>query len=121
MLIMASEYASRYTSHTMGRGFCAYYYFTHKDGNHTLVLADAYSSRTPFPGYATATYYCAAGRLRRRVRCASRTSSWISCVSRLVAPRFGNLDRRAGTSSAGGRGACNLRTGFVETHEEAQV
>ena len=33
-----------------------YYFFTHENGKHTLVLADAYSAHSPFPGYATATY-----------------------------------------------------------------
>jgi type VI secretion system secreted protein VgrG len=33
-----------------------YYYFTHEDGNHTLVLSDSYSSHGSFPGYATAIY-----------------------------------------------------------------
>jgi type VI secretion system secreted protein VgrG len=28
-----------------------YYYFTHDDGRHTMVLADSYSKHSPFPGY----------------------------------------------------------------------
>ncbi len=28
-----------------------YYYFTHDDGRHTMVLADSYSKQSPFPGY----------------------------------------------------------------------
>ncbi|MEO8629196.1 MAG: type VI secretion system tip protein TssI/VgrG [Betaproteobacteria bacterium] len=28
-----------------------YYYFTHAEGKHTLVLADSYSKQSPFPGY----------------------------------------------------------------------
>ena len=31
-------------------------FFTHEDGNPTLVLSDAYSSHKPFPGYATTIY-----------------------------------------------------------------
>ena len=33
-----------------------YYYFTHENGKHNLVLADAYSSHGPVPGDATVTY-----------------------------------------------------------------
>jgi type VI secretion system secreted protein VgrG len=29
-----------------------YYFFTHADGKHTLVLADAYGAHAPFPGHA---------------------------------------------------------------------
>ena len=28
-----------------------YYYFTHDDGRHTMVLTDSYSKQSPFPGY----------------------------------------------------------------------
>jgi type VI secretion system secreted protein VgrG len=28
-----------------------YYYFTHVEGRHTMVLADSYSKQSPFPGY----------------------------------------------------------------------
>ncbi len=33
-----------------------YYYFTHADGKHTLVLSDSYSAHKPFPGYETIPY-----------------------------------------------------------------
>lgn len=33
-----------------------YYFFEHKDGQHTLVLADSPSSHEPFPGYETIAY-----------------------------------------------------------------
>ena len=33
-----------------------YYYFTHEDGKHTLVLADAASSHDPFPDYDTLSF-----------------------------------------------------------------
>lgn len=33
-----------------------YYYFTHADGKHTLVLADSYSAHEPVPGYETVPY-----------------------------------------------------------------
>ncbi len=33
-----------------------YYFFTHADGAHTMVLADALSAHQPFPDYDTATY-----------------------------------------------------------------
>jgi len=33
-----------------------YYYFTHADGRHTLVLADSYSKQSPFPGYEQVHY-----------------------------------------------------------------
>ena len=33
-----------------------YYYFTHADGRHTLVLADAYSAHAPTTGYETLPY-----------------------------------------------------------------
>ncbi len=34
-----------------------YYYFTHEENKHTLVLADAYSSHEPFPEYESIPYY----------------------------------------------------------------
>jgi type VI secretion system secreted protein VgrG len=34
-----------------------YFFFKHKEGKHTLVLADSYSAHEPFPGYATVPYY----------------------------------------------------------------
>jgi type VI secretion system secreted protein VgrG len=34
-----------------------YYYFTHENGKHTLVLADAYSSHGQFPGYGEIPYF----------------------------------------------------------------
>lgn len=34
-----------------------YYYFTHADDSHTLVLADSYSGHETFPGYATIAYF----------------------------------------------------------------
>jgi type VI secretion system secreted protein VgrG len=34
-----------------------YYYFTHEDGRHQLVLADAYSCHDPVPGYESIPYY----------------------------------------------------------------
>jgi type VI secretion system secreted protein VgrG len=34
-----------------------YYYFTHENGRHTLVLADSPSAHEPFPGYATIPYH----------------------------------------------------------------
>jgi type VI secretion system secreted protein VgrG len=34
-----------------------YYYFTHTDSTHTLVLADSYSGHEPFPGYKTIEYF----------------------------------------------------------------
>lgn len=36
-------------------GIC--YYFVHKDGEHTMILADAPSAHDPCPGCETATYY----------------------------------------------------------------
>lgn len=33
-----------------------YYYFTHSEGRHTLVLADSYSAHTPFDDYAQLPY-----------------------------------------------------------------
>ena len=33
-----------------------YYYFTHENGKHTLVLADAISAHNPFPGYESVSY-----------------------------------------------------------------
>jgi type VI secretion system secreted protein VgrG len=34
-----------------------YYYFTHEDGKHTLILADSYSAHNPTPGYEEVPYY----------------------------------------------------------------
>lgn len=34
-----------------------YYYFEHKDGKHTMVLADSISAHRPHPGYAEIAYY----------------------------------------------------------------
>lgn len=34
-----------------------YYYFTHEDGQHHLVLADSASAHEPFPGYAAIPYH----------------------------------------------------------------
>ncbi len=34
-----------------------YYYFKHENGKHTLVLADAYSSHGPCPGYSEVPYF----------------------------------------------------------------
>lgn len=34
-----------------------YYYFTHENGKHTLVLADGYSSHGTFPGYERVPYF----------------------------------------------------------------
>jgi len=34
-----------------------YYYFSHEDGKHTLVLADGATSHDPFPGYDTIRYH----------------------------------------------------------------
>lgn len=34
-----------------------YYYFTHENGKHMLVLSDAYSSHKTFPGYAEVPYF----------------------------------------------------------------
>jgi len=34
-----------------------YYYFTHENGKHTLVLADDYGSHSPVPNYATIPYF----------------------------------------------------------------
>lgn len=34
-----------------------YYYFTHTEGNHKLVLADSYSGHQAFPGYAKIEYF----------------------------------------------------------------
>ncbi len=34
-----------------------YYYFTHTDSTHTLVLADSYSGHEPFPSYETIEYF----------------------------------------------------------------
>ncbi len=34
-----------------------YYYFTHEDGKHTLVLSDSYGAHSPLEGYAQIPYY----------------------------------------------------------------
>jgi type VI secretion system secreted protein VgrG len=34
-----------------------YYYFTHENGKHTLVLADDFSAHGPFPNYAATPYF----------------------------------------------------------------
>jgi type VI secretion system secreted protein VgrG len=34
-----------------------YYYFEHKDGKHTMVIADSISAHKPFAGYADIAYY----------------------------------------------------------------
>lgn len=34
-----------------------YYFFTHEDGKHTLVLTDSVSVHKPFPGYADVTFH----------------------------------------------------------------
>ncbi len=36
-----------------------YWYFTHEDGKHTLVMADGYSSNLPVPGYARISFHAA--------------------------------------------------------------
>ncbi len=48
-----------------------YYYFTHEDGNHTLVLSDDYSSHKTFPGYATAVYIAPGDRRGFQGECVS--------------------------------------------------
>ncbi len=42
-----------------------YYYFLHEEGKHTLVLADAYDSHAPAPGYKNIPYYPPGEKLRR--------------------------------------------------------
>jgi len=44
-----------------------YYYFTHEDGKHTLVLADAPSSHDPLTGHAELPFYPPAENLNRDV------------------------------------------------------
>jgi type VI secretion system secreted protein VgrG len=41
-----------------------YYFFTHEDGHHTMVLADAYSAHQPAPGYESLQFIDAARMVR---------------------------------------------------------
>lgn len=51
-----------------------YYYFTHEDGKHTLVLADSSSSHETVPGYDTILYF-PPDEHRRRTR--DRFDEWV--------------------------------------------
>jgi type VI secretion system secreted protein VgrG len=99
-------------------GVGIYFYFTHEDGKHTMVLADSYSAHQPIAGYTALKFARAA---RRGEWAEESVSSWASggaiASSKVVLQDF-DFEKAGGSRSGGLLSTATIAAGFEQASYE---
>jgi type VI secretion system secreted protein VgrG len=95
-----------------------YFYFTHEDGKHTMVLADSYSAHQPIAGYTALKFARAA---RRGEWAEESVSSWANggaiASSKVVLQDF-DFEKTAGSRGGGLLSTATIAAGFDQAAYE---